>query len=126
VIFPESVYKDYVERNVAQVIEMEEAGNTRITHHKEVLERHVDPFLSVSDGEHWVIVPSEVAIVERSPSSWEWRVHFGTEVLIEGVENTHTGAKFAGYDALFQILASGPGWDEWVRSPPDSGHEATT
>jgi hypothetical protein len=54
----------------------------------------------------------EVAIVERSTSSWEWSVHFGTEVLIGGFESTHTGARFAGYDALFQILASGSGWDE--------------
>jgi hypothetical protein len=54
----------------------------------------------------------EVAVVKRSPSSWEWRVHFGTEVLIEGVETTHTGARFAGNDALFQILASGSGWDD--------------
>jgi hypothetical protein len=54
----------------------------------------------------------EVAIVGRSTSSWEWRVHFGTEVLIEGVESTHTGARLAGYDALFQILPSAQGWDE--------------
>jgi primosomal replication protein N len=54
----------------------------------------------------------EVAIVGRSTSSWEWRVLFGTEVLISGFESTHTGARFAGYDALFQILASAPGWDE--------------
>jgi hypothetical protein len=54
----------------------------------------------------------EVAIVERSASSWEWSVHFGTEVLISGFESTHTGARFAGNDALFQILASEPGWEE--------------
>jgi hypothetical protein len=54
----------------------------------------------------------EVAIVERSTSSWEWSVHFGAEVLICGVESTHAGARFAGNDALFQILASAPGWDE--------------
>jgi hypothetical protein len=54
----------------------------------------------------------EVAIVERSTSSWEWSVHFNTEVLIGGFESTHTGARFAGYDALFQILASLSGWDE--------------
>jgi hypothetical protein len=54
----------------------------------------------------------EVAIDERSSSSWEWSVHFGAEVLIYGVESTHTGARFAGYDALFQILASASGWDE--------------
>jgi hypothetical protein len=54
----------------------------------------------------------EVVIVERSTSSWEWHVLFGTEVLIEGFESTHTGARFAGYDALFQILASLSGWDE--------------
>jgi hypothetical protein len=36
----------------------------------------------------------------------------GTEVLVCGFESTHTGARFAGYDALFQILASAPGWDE--------------
>jgi hypothetical protein len=54
----------------------------------------------------------EVAIVERSTSSWEWSVHFGAEVLIFGVESTHAGARFAGNDALFQILTSAPGWDE--------------
>jgi hypothetical protein len=54
----------------------------------------------------------EVSIVERSESSWEWSVHFGAEVLICGTESTHTGARFAGYDALFLILASAPGWDE--------------
>jgi hypothetical protein len=54
----------------------------------------------------------EVAIVERSTSSWEWSIHFGTEVLICGFESTHTGARFAGYDALFQILSSASGWDE--------------
>jgi hypothetical protein len=54
----------------------------------------------------------EVAIVERSTSSWEWSIHLGTEVLIGGFESTHTGARFAGYDALFQILAAGPAWDE--------------
>jgi primosomal replication protein N len=43
----------------------------------------------------------EVAIVGRSASSWEWSVRFGTEVLICGVESSHTGARFAGNDALF-------------------------
>jgi hypothetical protein len=53
----------------------------------------------------------EVAIVGRGSSYWEWRVHLGTEVLISGFESTQTGARFAGYNALFQILASS-GWDE--------------
>jgi hypothetical protein len=41
-----------------------------------------------------------------------WRVHLGAEVIISGFESTNTAARFAGNDALFQILISAPGWDE--------------
>jgi primosomal replication protein N len=54
----------------------------------------------------------EVAIVGHRTSSWEWRVYLGAEVIISGFESTNTAARFAGNDALFQILISAPGWDE--------------
>jgi hypothetical protein len=54
----------------------------------------------------------EVSVVERGTSSREWRVYFGAEALISGFDSTQAGARVAGYDALFKILISEPGWDE--------------
>ena len=52
----------------------------------------------------------EVKIDAVGVTSWEWRVCLGSDVLICGFESSRVAASFSGYDAMFQMLASG--WKE--------------
>lgn len=49
----------------------------------------------------------EVTVIGRNSHSWEWQVHAGNEIVVLGYENTRLGARFAGNDAMFLMLASG-------------------
>jgi hypothetical protein len=49
----------------------------------------------------------EVSVIERGPQSWEWRTHSGDYVYVCGFEISRMAARFAGYDAMFQMLAAG-------------------
>jgi hypothetical protein len=45
--------------------------------------------------------------IASEPPVWRWRVLAGDQELSSGIENAWIKASFAGYDAMFGILASG-------------------
>jgi hypothetical protein len=49
----------------------------------------------------------EVSVSQLGRHAWEWCTHSDGEVLVRGVEKTQVAASFAGYNAMFLILASG-------------------
>jgi hypothetical protein len=49
----------------------------------------------------------EVSVFENGPHSWEWQTHTGDCVHFGGFAISRIAARFAGYDAMFQLLASG-------------------
>ncbi len=49
----------------------------------------------------------EVVVTQRTKNCWEWHVTAGDEVFIFGLEKTQLAARYAGNDAMFQIMASG-------------------
>jgi hypothetical protein len=48
----------------------------------------------------------EVTVINRPPK-WEWEVSSGGEMVANGFEREQIGAKFEGYNAMFQLLAAG-------------------